>query len=77
MPELTPLLDAYGIPRLAARVAESAADAAAVAESIGFPVALKIVSPDIVHKTEVGGVVLGLRDAPAVRAACPLQGRPL
>lgn len=69
MPELAPLLDAYGIPRLAARVAESAADAAAVAEEIGFPVALKIVSPDITHKTEVGGVVLGLRDAGAVREA--------
>jgi len=69
MPELAPLLDAYGIPRPAARVAESAADAAAVAEEIGFPVALKIVSPDITHKTEVGGVVLGLRDAGAVREA--------
>jgi acetyltransferase len=69
MPELAPLLDAYGIPRLAARVAAGAADAAAVAEEIGFPVALKIVSPDITHKTEVGGVALGLRDAGAVREA--------
>jgi acetyl coenzyme A synthetase (ADP forming)-like protein len=69
MPELAPLLDAYGIPRLAARVATGAAEAAAVAEEIGFPVALKIVSPDITHKTEVGGVALGLRDARAVREA--------
>jgi acetyl-CoA synthetase (ADP-forming) len=69
LPELTPLLDVYRIPRLAARVAETATDAAAAAEGVGFPVALKIVSPDIVHKTEVGGVVLGLRDASAVRAA--------
>ncbi len=68
-PELAPLLDAYGIPRLAARVAASAADAGAVAEAVGFPVALKIVSPDITHKTEVGGVALGLRDARAVREA--------
>jgi acetate---CoA ligase (ADP-forming) len=68
-PELAPLLDAYSIPRLAARVAASAADAAAVAEAVGFPVALKIVSPDITHKTEVGGVALGLRDARAVREA--------
>jgi len=76
MPELAPLLDAYGIPRLAARVAGSAAAAAAVAEEIGFPVALKIVSPDITHKTEVGGVVLGLRDARAVReAAAAMLGR--
>jgi succinyl-CoA synthetase beta subunit len=50
-------------------VAASAADAAAVAGEIGFPVALKIVSPDITHKTEVGGVALGLRDARAVRDA--------
>ncbi len=76
MPELAPLLDAYGIPRLAARVAASPADAAAVAEEIGFPVALKIVSPDIAHKTEVGGVALGLRDARAVReAAQAILGR--
>jgi acetyltransferase len=76
MPELTPLLDAYGIPRLAARVAESAVDAAMVAEGIGFPVAVKIVSPDITHKTEVGGVALGLRDAGAVReAAAAILGR--
>lgn len=76
MPDLAPLFDAYGIPRLAARVAESAAAAAAVAEEIGFPVALKIVSPDITHKTEVGGVALGLRDARAVReAADAILGR--
>jgi acyl-CoA synthetase (NDP forming) len=76
MPELAPLLDAYGIPRLAARVAASAAAAAAVAQEIGFPVALKIVSPDITHKTEVGGVALGLRDGRAVReAADAILGR--
>lgn len=70
IPELAPLLDAYDIPRLGARVAESsAASAAAVAEQIGFPVALKIVSPDITHKTEIGGVALGLPDRRAVRAA--------
>lgn len=76
LPELAPLLDAYGIARLPARVAESAADAAAVAEQIGFPVALKIVSPDITHKTEVGGVALGLPHARAVReAAAAMLGR--
>lgn len=76
MPDLAPLLDAYGIPRLAARVAESAEDAAAAAERIGFPVALKIVSPDITHKTEVGGVALGLRHPRAVReAAAAILGR--
>jgi acetyltransferase len=68
-PELQPLLTAYGIPRVEGRVVKSADDAAAAAERLGFPVALKIVSPDITHKTEVGGVALGLRDARAVREA--------
>jgi acetyl coenzyme A synthetase (ADP forming)-like protein len=75
MPELTSLLDAYGISRLAARVAAGAADAATVAEEVGFPVALKIVSPDITHKTEVGGVALGLGDARAVREAAEVMLR--
>ncbi len=68
-PELQPLLTAYGIPGVEGRVVKSADDAAAAAERLGFPVALKIVSPDITHKTEVGGVALGLRDARAVREA--------
>jgi succinyl-CoA synthetase beta subunit len=50
-------------------VVKSADDAVAAAERLGFPVAVKIVSPDITHKTEVGGVALGLRDACAVREA--------
>jgi succinyl-CoA synthetase beta subunit len=44
-------------------------EAAAQAARLGFPVALKIVSPQASHKTEVGGVALGLRDAAAVRSA--------
>lgn len=68
-PELQPLLAAYGIPGVDGRVVKSADDAAAAAERLGFPVAVKIVSPDITHKTEVGGVALGLHDAGAVRDA--------
>ncbi|MBX9842138.1 MAG: acetate--CoA ligase family protein [Xanthobacteraceae bacterium] len=55
------------LPRSA--TAATPEQAAAEAERIGFPIALKIVSPDASHKTEVGGVALGLRDAAAVRAA--------
>jgi acyl-CoA synthetase (NDP forming) len=60
-------LAALGIPFAPERVAGSAQDAVAAAETLGFPVVLKIVSPDIAHKTEVGGVLLGLEDADAVR----------
>lgn len=43
-------------------------DIGAVAEAVGFPVVLKIVSPDIAHKTEIGGVIVDVRDADAARA---------
>jgi acyl-CoA synthetase (NDP forming) len=63
------VMAAAGIPVPEERVVASAEDAAAAAEAIGFPAVLKIVSPDITHKTEVGGVALGLPDAGAVREA--------
>ena len=58
--ELTPLLLAYRIPVLAPRPAATPDEAAAVASELGCPVALKIASPDIPHKTDVGGVALGV-----------------
>jgi acetyltransferase len=69
MLDLAPLLDSYWIPCAAPRPAATAAEAASVAESMGFPVALKVHSPDITHKTEVGGVRLGLRSADEVATA--------
>jgi acetyltransferase len=63
------VLAAYGIPQPLARNAADADAAAEAATGIGFPVALKIRSPDITHKSDVGGVVLGLGDAAAVRKA--------
>jgi acetyltransferase len=63
------VLGAYGIPQPLSRNAATAGEAAAAASEIGFPVALKIRSPDITHKSDVGGVVLGLRDPAAVRDA--------
>jgi acetyltransferase len=59
----------YGIALPKSKMAKTDAEAASVAEAIGFPVVLKIVSPDILHKTEAGGVVLNLRDGKAVVAA--------
>ena len=63
------LLAPYGLPESRERLATSAADAAEAASALGFPVALKIASPDMPHKTEAGGVVLGLQDQHSVAAA--------
>jgi len=63
------VFDAYGIPVAPARLASSAQQAAAIAEELGYPVALKIVSPEVIHKTDVGGVVLGCDEAHEVREA--------
>jgi hypothetical protein len=60
------LLALYGIPTPREQLATSAEEAAAIASSLGFPVVLKIVSPQILHKTEAGGVLLSLADEAAV-----------
>ncbi|MBN9428181.1 MAG: acetate--CoA ligase family protein [Burkholderiales bacterium] len=62
-------LAAAGIPVLPEAIAATADDAVAAAGRYGYPVVLKIVSQDIPHKTEVGGVALNLADVAAVRAA--------
>lgn len=59
----------YGIPVTKFMLARNEAEAVKFAEKIGFPVVLKIVSPDIVHKSDVGGVAINLRDANSVREA--------
>ena len=63
------LLAAHGLTVPKSALGKTPDEAAAHATRIGFPVAVKIVSPEASHKTEVGGVTLGLRDAAAVRAA--------
>lgn len=68
-PEAKNLLAAYGIPVVATRFAATPAEAARLAGDIGFPVVLKILSPDISHKSDVGGVALDLAAADNVRAA--------
>src|SRR6266700_2593535 len=74
--ETAAVLAAYGIPQPLARNAANPEEAAVTAGAIGFPVALKIRSPDITHKTDVGGVVLDLVDAASVRAeTASLLGR--
>lgn len=63
------LLAAYGIPVVETRIVASGAEAAQVAGELGFPVALKILSRDITHKSDAGGVALGLENAEAVSEA--------
>jgi acetyltransferase len=73
-PEAGDLLAACGVPVVATRVVAASADAAAAAASaIGFPVALKILSPQLGSKSEASGVALGLFDADAVRAAATVM----
>ncbi|MDB5555047.1 MAG: CoA-binding protein, partial [Rhizobium sp.] len=60
-PEGKLVCDAYGIPVPGEGVAKSASEAAKMAEGMGFPVVMKIVSPDILHKTEAGGVIVGVK----------------
>src|SRR6266404_5405457 len=62
-PEGKLVCDAYGIPVPREGVAKSASEAAKLAADMGFPVVMKIVSPDILHKTEAGGVVVGVKSA--------------
>ncbi|HVS01660.1 MAG TPA: GNAT family N-acetyltransferase [Thermoanaerobaculia bacterium] len=63
------LLAAAGLQLARGGVAGTADEAASIADDVGYPVAVKLASSEIVHKTEVGGVALGLEDAAAVREA--------
>lgn len=67
--EARQLLSAFGIAMANTGIARTPAEAVTLADSFGYPVVLKVVSPDIAHKTEVGGVQLDLRDARSVRRA--------
>lgn len=69
-PEAKDLLDACGVPVVATRVVEASPEAAVqAADGIGYPAVLKILSDQISHKSDVGGVALSLPDAAAVRDA--------
>ena len=63
------ILAAAGVPMLPEALVQDAGEAAAAARRMGLPVAMKIVSPDIAHKTEIGGVALDLASEDAVHAA--------
>ncbi|MBL8698683.1 MAG: bifunctional acetate--CoA ligase family protein/GNAT family N-acetyltransferase [Alphaproteobacteria bacterium] len=67
--ETLELLAAYGIPAVQSRVAASSAKAAAIAAALSKPLALKLLSPDITHKSDVGGVMLNVSGAESMRMA--------
>ncbi|HUJ78503.1 MAG TPA: acetate--CoA ligase family protein [Thermoplasmata archaeon] len=71
------LLEAYGIPFARARRVTDRAGALDAAKAIGYPVALKVASPEISHKTDVGGVALDLRNPAALSEAFAAMGRRL
>ena len=68
-PEAKELIETFGIKTTRHIITSSPADAIQAAVSIGYPVVLKIVSPDISHKTDVGGVKLGIKDDGDVKDA--------
>jgi len=68
-PEAKEVCMEYGIPVTRFRVAETVEEAVQIAGEIGYPVVLKIVSPDIIHKSDVGGVMLNLKSPEEVRGA--------
>ena len=76
-PEAKQVLTAYGIHVAQTRSVGSVEEAVQAAREIGFPVALKILSPDITHKSDVGGVVLDLEDAQSVAQAAEAMHRRL
>lgn len=63
------LLRAYGIPVSREEIAQTAAEALKIAKTIGFPVVAKVVSADILHKSDIGGVVLNINNAAEIKKA--------
>ena len=67
--EALELLTAFGIPVAKSQTAATAQGAVTAAEGLGYPVVMKVISPDALHKSDAGGVLVGLEDARAVEAA--------
>lgn len=68
-PEAKTICSEYGIPVTKFKVAKNIEEATKFAEETGYPVVLKIVSPDVIHKFDVGGVILNLKSTEEVRDA--------
>jgi acetyltransferase len=67
--EAIAVIEAYGVEAPGSKLAKTAEEAVTHAETIGYPVVMKVVSPDIMHKTDIGGVELNLTNSQMVRIA--------
>ena len=67
--ETRPILAAYGLDLVPGELAQNAAQAAEIAGALGFPVVVKVVSPQVLHKSDLGGIALNLRSAEDVKKA--------
>lgn len=67
--ETRPFLEIYGIPNVAGIAAQTCYEALAAANRMGYPVVLKVISEEILHKSDVGGIRLNIKDADALNAA--------
>jgi len=61
------IIQTYKLPVTQFKIAETEDEAVKAADTIGYPVVLKILSPDVIHKSDVGGVIVNVKDADAVR----------
>src|SRR3990167_3693500 len=68
-PEAKELIEVFGITTTRHAVTSSITEAIQAATALGYPVVLKIVSPDISHKTDVGGVKVGIKDTEGIKTA--------
>ena len=64
------ILNIYDIPQAKSHLARSCAEACKIAESFGYPVVLKVASPNLLHKTDVGGIKIDLKSKSEVKKAC-------
>ena len=76
-PEAKRVLEAYGLTVARTIVAHTVDEAVAAAQELGFPVVIKILSPQVLHKSDIGGVVLDLKNASEVAGAAERMGRRL
>jgi acyl-CoA synthetase (NDP forming) len=68
-PSPNELLTAYGIEAAPIRLARDESEAASIADELGYPVVMKVASPDILHKSDIGGVILDIRDSTSLQSA--------